>query len=338
MIDINKQYAKTISKFDGNQLISEFKNKNYSKLGPQQKMSLLQELEKRESMDQGRPALDITREPNPKSYGSFYPDGYFNNKNNFKDSVICIDIDKNSYDVLDTYYHENRHAQQRHTILTGKGMDKETALFCKIEQKIRFKDTYDLRTEEIDANTVATKRMLEHKEAFQDDYKYFSYLKDREQHYDEAISQNDQNPSMRMNEIMRKADDARYYEEINSSEYDMIKKGLEQNDRYMNDNHRTRDDVRKGVEQSNKVITEKQLERVPDKATASDSATRKSEEITNIMRNEEYNRPVNARSKEVEDIMKSNADREKLEKSSSNQVQDGQGSGESSKPAQSNSR
>ena len=337
MGDINKQYVKTISKFDDIQLISEFRNKNYSKLGPEQKISLLQELENREAKNQGRPVLDVIREPNPGNYGSFYPDDHFNNKNNFKDSVLCIDTDQNPYEVLDTYYHESRHAQQRYAIQTGKGMDEETTLFCKIEQNRNSNDTYDLRTKEIDANTVATKKMLEHKEVFQDDYKYLSYLKDREQHYDRVIRQDDKNPGMRMDEIMRKADNAMYQEEIKHSEHDLIKSRLGQNDRYVNDNHTSRDNVRKGIEQSNKAITEEQLERIPYKMATYDSTTRKSEEVANIMHNAEHNQPVNARSKKAGDLMRSNVGSEKAEGSSSSRVQNGKGNEESSGQTRNNS-
>ncbi|MDE7430878.1 MAG: hypothetical protein K2N34_03040 [Lachnospiraceae bacterium] len=187
MIFGNK-YAKTristpYSKLSEKELLSRFKSDNWAELNQQEKIDTIQELENRYAVEQKRPVSKIEAEDNPYNYGS-----YAKSENTIR--IRMEDSEANtSYEMLDSYYHESRHAQQYQAIESGKGLDETTRNVCQTELRGNYVGGgkyYDMQTCEMDSNNYAADKMLSNKELFEGDEKYNEYLERRQEHFEEV--------------------------------------------------------------------------------------------------------------------------------------------------------
>lgn len=187
MIFGNK-YAKTristpYSKLSEKELLSRFKSDNWAELNQQEKIDTIQELENRYAVEQKRPVSKIEAEDTPYNYGS-----YAKSENTIR--IRMEDSEANtSYEMLDSYYHESRHAQQYQAIESGKGLDETTRNVCQTELRGNYVGGgkyYDMQTCEMDSNNYAADMMLSNKELFEGDEKYNEYLERRQEHFEEV--------------------------------------------------------------------------------------------------------------------------------------------------------
>ncbi len=189
------------SKVSTQDLLSKFKTENWSQLNSEQRLGVFQELENRYAKEQHRPAAKIEAEGNSSNLGSYSSSG----------NTIKIRVDdfpgNNSYEQLDSYFHESRHAQQAQAIKTGKGLDETTKDMCQVEMAhtkeghlynyINTDPYYDLQTCEMDSNNFATSKLLENKELFQDDASFDKYIMERQKHFEKVNKSNQERGDMR---------------------------------------------------------------------------------------------------------------------------------------------
>ena len=180
------RYAKTristpYSKLSETELLSRFKSDSWSKLNQQEKIDTIQELENRFAVEQKRPVAEIKPEEDPSNYGS-----YVKSSNTIR--IRMEDSDKNtSYEMLDSYYHESRHAQQYQAIKLNKGLNETTRNVCKTELNGNYVGGgkyYDMQTCEMDSNNYAADKMLSNKDLFDGDKQYDEYLERRREHFE----------------------------------------------------------------------------------------------------------------------------------------------------------
>ena len=165
------------TKLSQNELLDKFKTENWSKMTTDERINTLQELENRYALEQNRPVARVEAET-VRSLGGSY--------SNFS-NVIRVNVtdlpNNNSFEQLDSYYHESRHASQYQAMKTGKGIDQTTRNMCKVEldcgNYAGQGDDYDMQTCEMDSNNTASQKMLEHSERYKGDANYRTYLKSK---------------------------------------------------------------------------------------------------------------------------------------------------------------
>lgn len=183
---LGNRYAQTristpYSKLSERELLLRFKSDSWTNLTQQEKIDTIQELENRYAVEQKRPVAKIEPEENPSNYGS-----YAKSSNTIR--IRMDDSEFNtSYEMLDSYYHESRHAQQYQAIESGKGLDETTRNICKTELHGNYVGGgkyYDMQTCEMDSNNYAADKMLSNKDLFDGDGRYDEYLERRQEHFE----------------------------------------------------------------------------------------------------------------------------------------------------------
>lgn len=306
----NAQFRRALIKMDETDLLKQFRNENFSKLVTEQKIVLLQELEKREAKIQGRDPSPIILETQDR-YGAYYPD----------ENVISIDIEQNPYEILDTYYHESRHAQQYYAAKNGKGLDEDTFLTMKADIYGDYEESnYDLSSKEIDANVVASKRIIEKSNLFEDDYKYYHYLEKRTQHYEHVINENNKNPQLRKMELMTKANRAEFCGNITLQEMEHLHDKAKENDEFINSNYDILEKIKQKMELSNNAIVEKQNKLIPPKNKTFNediNSESKVEKLSELMRGNEIKKNAEKNIENISSIANDDSNTNNTEKNNS---------------------
>lgn len=182
------RYAKTristpYSKLSEKELLTRFQSDCWNNLNQQGKIDTIQELENRYAVEQKRPVCKIESENNPNNYGS-----YSRSSNSIR--ISMEESEQNtSYEMLDSYFHESRHAQQYRAIETGKGLDETTRNICQTELGNNYVGGgkyYDMQTCEMDSNNYAATKMLANKNLFEDDEEFNKYLERRQEHFEKT--------------------------------------------------------------------------------------------------------------------------------------------------------
>lgn len=197
-----KQYADSTDK----ELLTNFRSENWDKLSNNKRIAVLQEVENRNAASQGRTPCTVKSTDSKSEYGCYYPS---TNKIevNVNDHIKGENgerISNNSYQVLDTIYHEGEHAHQKNCVNNQigppQGLSQTTRDFCNIENskdvypefdektgnQIGGVMTYNHCTCELDSNNVAARKVMESKDIFRGDKKYDEYLDNREQYFKQA--------------------------------------------------------------------------------------------------------------------------------------------------------
>ena len=207
-------YRKQLSQQSNEELLSNFRSENWSKLDENQRIAIAQEVENRNALSQNREPCKVQAMNNTSCYGSY----------SSQSNTIKVDVNdyvenqhgqkissNSSYQVLDTIYHEGEHAHQdncvKNSIEPPQGLPKETRDMCELENYRVTKENinsgnvrnangdrlnagefynydktvkYENCTCEVDSNTAATKKVLENKELYRGDPEYDKYLADRQ--------------------------------------------------------------------------------------------------------------------------------------------------------------
>lgn len=181
-------------------LLSKFRTENWSQMNSEERLGTFQELENRYAKEQHRPAAKIEAEGNNANLGSYSSAG----------NTIKIRVDdfpgNNSYEQLDSYYHESRHAQQTQAIKKGRGLDEDTRDMCQVEMArsddghlynyTNSEPYYDLQACEMDSNNFAAGKLLDNQQLFQDDPEYGKYIQERQKHFEEVNNKNEEYADM----------------------------------------------------------------------------------------------------------------------------------------------
>ncbi len=205
------------AKDSNEELLNRFKTENWPK-DTSQRLEIIQELENRRAKEQNRPACKIAQERT--RLGSYYKGPktrQFGEAKDFKEerNIIRVNITdreignvNNSYEMLDSYFHESRHAQQ--TFCKGE-LNPDTHAMCGVEipdngtkyynynyegrtylgERVELENSkvlndnnhYDMLTSEMDSNTYACENMIKLKDMYKDDPKYAEYLDRRLSHF-----------------------------------------------------------------------------------------------------------------------------------------------------------
>lgn len=183
--------ATQLTQLTNNELLNNFESETWRNLTYQHKRNVFQELENRCAKEQGREPANIEVKLCNDRYGS-----YNLATNTIRINVLNNFADNSSYEQLDSYFHESRHAQQLQAINTGKGFDNNTLNMYKVELARDangnlynyFSETYmnDVQICEMDSNNFALRNMLSHEEIFKRDEEYYNYLNLRQKHFEKV--------------------------------------------------------------------------------------------------------------------------------------------------------
>lgn len=230
-------YAKrTLDKYSDEELLDFFTSdcwKNCDK-----KVEVLQELENREAVRQKRTPAKIEKYKGEEN--GFYGE-YDGTKNiiriNLEDEITVIDDSGgcqskklSSYDVLDSYYHESRHAcQEKALIPDDLNIDKRSFEQIKIENKRDSKGNlynfprttkeYKVLAKELDSNNYAASKMLDNYRSFYRDTEYKKYLKQKNDEFSELDKKLDSSVELRRETFLNNAERAKNKNDITSDYY-----------------------------------------------------------------------------------------------------------------------
>ena len=205
-----KQYAN----YSDKELLSNFRSESWGKLSPDKRIALLQEVENRNAASQGRTPCVVKSTDSKDEYGCYYPKSnrIEVNVNDYIKNEYGERIENNSYQVLDTIYHEGEHAHQsnciENQIAPPQGLHQTTRDMCEVENSgNNYKGVieYDHCTCEVDSNNVAVKKVMEAKDLFQDDKNFDAYLADREDYFKQASNIDMSKVRMQQNEAVYQA-------------------------------------------------------------------------------------------------------------------------------------
>lgn len=228
------------------ELLGYFRSENWTKLDNNKRLALVQEVENRNAVKQGRMPCRVIQSDSTSygGYASYLNDIELHVEDSFTNSQ-GKQIKNSSYEVLDTIYHEGEHAHQdncvKNKINPPQGLPKETRDMCEIENlrvtksnihkgsmQGRVGEFYNYRknidyskcTCEIDSNTTAVKKIMENGDVFRGDKGYDDYLEERQRAMDK-YSKTD------IDEVRRQqsaaVDEALDREDIDASRYEDIK-------------------------------------------------------------------------------------------------------------------
>ena len=182
------------STYSKDELLDTFKTENWEKLDDENRIAIVQEMENRTAVEQGRPPAEIV-----SSYDVGTQGGYTSTNNQISINVS----DFSSYETLDTYVHESTHAYQSHCIQTGEGYDDHTLSMMEAEMArdeqgnlynyARSSPEYDMQCDELDSNNKAATFMLEQRARYEHDPEYRTYIEERATHFSEVNSTLDNN-------------------------------------------------------------------------------------------------------------------------------------------------
>ena len=187
------------SAYSKDELLDTFKTENWEKLNDENRIAIIQEMENRTAVEQGRPPAEIVSSYDAGTYG-----GYTSTNNQISINVS----DFSSYETLDTYVHESTHAYQSHCIQTGEGYDDHTLSMMEAEMArdeqgnlynyARSSPEYDMQCDELDSNNKAAIFMLEQRERYEHDPDYRTYIEERAAHFSEVNATLDGNSEDRV--------------------------------------------------------------------------------------------------------------------------------------------
>lgn len=202
---------KNYSKLSDKELLLNFRSENWNTLSNKDRVQVLQEVENRNATQQGRTPCTVVSKSGKEQYGCYYPsmdriEVNVDNEIKNKDGSVT---QNNSYQVLDTIYHEGEHAHQKNCVKNGidppQGLHKTTRDMCQVENtpgNYSGVIDYSNTTKELDSNNAAAKKVLESKGLFKDDPEFENYLEDREQYFERVNNKNMSRVRMQQNEAV----------------------------------------------------------------------------------------------------------------------------------------
>lgn len=170
--------------YSNNQLIDQFNSNNWNSLSADNRIGLIQEMENRTALEQGREPAMVVSSDRPGSYGSY----------NSLSNQMSINVNSfSSYETLDSFYHESNHAFEAFCIEHGIGYDKHTLDMMAVENSrdqngnlynyAQQSPFYDMQCNELDSNNKAAQSMMAHSDSFKSDPAFYSYIAERSSHF-----------------------------------------------------------------------------------------------------------------------------------------------------------
>ncbi|MBO5287672.1 MAG: hypothetical protein J6B34_06055, partial [Clostridia bacterium] len=175
------------------ELLSQFKDENWTKINKNGRLEILQELEVRNSVYEDRDPAIVTFGDDMKQG---HNGGYSHDRNAIR--LNHNYLGKDQFKLLATYFHESRHAQQTNS--PEELVGHRTKLMCELERMPRNDNSgkmnyigadenyklYRTQVSEMDSNNYAAAKMLSLSENFKGEEKYYSHLADAEGKLKEA--------------------------------------------------------------------------------------------------------------------------------------------------------
>lgn len=191
--------AINFSSYSNSQLIDQFNSNNWNALSADNRIGLVQEMENRTALEQGREPAMVVSSDRPGSYGSY----------NSLSNQMSINVNSfSSYETLDTFYHESNHAYQAHCVEKGVGYDAHTLDMMAVENArdqngnlynyAQQSPFYDMQCNELDSNNKAAQSMMAHSDSFKNDPAYQSYIAERNEHFTGVNNALDNHSDMRV--------------------------------------------------------------------------------------------------------------------------------------------
>lgn len=211
------------------EIIQKFVSEVWNQYSNRQKIGTLQNLENIRAKKQGRRPVNI-REYNLKEFYGEY---------NGNENTMFINLNYSSYEVLDTYLHEARHAYQEKSVKKGEGYDEHSLNMIKAENAVDENGNpynyiedgvgYDTASCELDANNEAMRTMLSYSEEFESDPEYLNYLEERKNHFQDVNETLKEEREQRQEIQKEQAEQAYYRGDLSEEEYTEIKEHVEEN-------------------------------------------------------------------------------------------------------------
>lgn len=216
------------SNLSDEELLDSFKSDSWSELDEDHRVAVVQEMENRNAVAQGREPATVVSMDDARYYGQY------NSTNN----QLSIDVTNvSSYETLDTYVHETNHAYQDFAIKNGSEQyDEHTLNMMKAEMArdqngalynyARTSPEYDIQCDELDSNNKAAAYLLAERDRYGDDPEYRAYIQERAEHFENVNSTLENDPDTRVALQQQQAEIAWIRGDISNEEYNSLSSNI----------------------------------------------------------------------------------------------------------------
>lgn len=230
------------------ELLDSFKSNSWNNLDEEHRVAIVQEMENRNAVAQGREPATVVSMDDPRYYGQY----------NAPNNQLSIDVTNvSSYETLDTYVHETNHAYQEFAIKNGSEQyDDHTITMMKVEMArdergnlYNYATTspeYDIQCDELDSNNKAAAYLLAEKDRYGEDPEYRAYIKERAEHFEQVNSSLENDPDKRASLQLNQAEIAWIRGDISDEEYETLTDNIsnaEFQDETVDESHKVGDAV-----------------------------------------------------------------------------------------------
>lgn len=190
----DNQNQKDYSQLSNEELLNQFKSENWELIQTnKEKISLLQEVENRNAILNGRSPATVKEISDPSLLGSY--NAYYH--------TISIRLDDNPYENLDSIIHEGQHANHAYSTTNITQISKEEKMMIDIErypsidssksfyayyQEANHQDLYNIYSSELNTNNTAFSFLKNQENRYGDDEKYKEYIRERNDHYNHVYN------------------------------------------------------------------------------------------------------------------------------------------------------
>jgi|GEM_PF-5899083 len=210
------------------ELLDSFKSESWNALDEDHRVSIVQEMENRNAVAQGREPATVISMDDQRYYGQY----------NAPNNQLSIDVTNvSSYETLDTYVHETNHAYQEFAIKNGSEQyDKHTLNMMKVEMArdengnlynyATSSPEYDLQCDELDSNNKAAAYLLAEKDRYGEDPEYREYIKERAEHFEQVNESLENDSEKRAAFQLNQAEIAWIRGDISDEEYEALRNDI----------------------------------------------------------------------------------------------------------------
>lgn len=210
------------------ELLDSFKSNSWSNLDEEHRVAIVQEMENRNAVAQGREPATVVSMDDSRYYGQY----------NAPNNQLSIDVTNvSSYETLDTYVHETNHAYQEFAIKNGSEQyDEHTLNMMKAEMArdehgnlynyATASPEYDIQCDELDSNNKAAAYLVAEKDQYGEDPEYRAYIKERADHFEQVNSSLENDSEKRASLQMNQAEIAWIRGDLSDEEYETLKDNI----------------------------------------------------------------------------------------------------------------
>lgn len=210
------------------ELLDSFKSDSWNNLDEEHRIAIVQEMENRNAVAQGREPAKVVSMDDSRYYGQY----------NASNNQLSIDVTNvSSYETLDTYVHETNHAYQEFAIKNGSEQyDEHTLNMMKAEMArdehgnlynyATVSPEYDIQCDELDSNNKAAAYLVAEKDRYGDDSEYRAYIRERAEHFEQVNSSLENDSDKRASLQLNQAEIAWIRGDISDEEYETLKDNI----------------------------------------------------------------------------------------------------------------